>query len=758
MKSYRLILVFALLVPAACGPSGSTSPRRDLPDQAAPLPDLFVGCKGGAKCPAETPLCDPKTGQCVACLGDENCRPGLLCGGGRCMPGCSAGHACGDGGGTCDLDGGVCRTCAIDADCADPKRARCEVATQSCVPCLPDGDNCPQGTYCARAGNVWGCAAGCAKDDECKARAPDGGAATAACCDHVCVDTARNSDHCAGCGMACHGALCCASACLDVLSDIANCGACGKMCGSPNATPACALGKCVVGMCQPGFGDCNKIAADGCEVNIDTDPKNCLGCGVVCAAPRAVAGCAMGCFVAQCDPGFGDCDKKFGNGCEADLQNGDLNNCGGCGIGCVMGAHGITTCKAGQCAIASCNGAFKDCNQMYGDGCEADSASDPMHCGGCGKVCPAPNGIATCAMGVCGLGGCKPGFKDCNGNAGDGCEVNIGGDIKNCGGCGVVCGAVKNGTPGCVSGACRIAACNAPFLDCNGSNADGCEVDSSGNLLHCGGCGKACPAVANGAGSCSGGACAIASCKAGFKDCNKSVNDGCEIDTTSDAKNCGGCNLACANGQTCLGGACVAASLTVGVMGGGFYADELRAYLATQPLIASATQINSCAPNILAQYKVVILYGNMTCFDAAAFNAYVQNGGGLIATPWIHNNNSGLASLPVAMNGGSIAMSSVALNVTVVDPNDVLLQGVGFVNGNLIGYEEVPFTLRNGATNSVLWKNNPNLMAVAKWGYGAGRAVYLDFHYITSDCARATQYAWGKQLVYNSVLWAGKLK
>ena len=81
---------------------------------------------------------------------------------------------------------------------------------------------------------------------------------------------------------------------------------------------------------------------------------------------------------------------------------------------------------------------------------------------------------------------------------------------------------------------------------------------------------------------------------------------------------------------------------------------------------------------------------------------------------------------------------------------------VAFNNGDAIGYEQWKFTLNPGATNSVLWNNDPTNYAVAKWSYGQGRAVYLDFHYITSDCSLATAYGWGKQLVYNSVLWAGK--
>jgi hypothetical protein len=64
--------------------------------------------------------------------------------------------------------------------------------------------------------------------------------------------------------------------------------------------------------------------------------------------------------------------------------------------------------------------------------------------------------------------------------------------------------------------------------------------------------------------------------------------------------------------------------------------------------------------------------------------------------------------------------------------------------------------LKPGASSSVIWKNDTKKLAVAKWQYGQGRAVYLDFHYFTSDCTNASNYPWGKQLGYNAALWAGK--
>jgi hypothetical protein len=46
------------------------------------------------------------------------------------------------------------------------------------------------------------------------------------------------------------------------------------------------------------------------------------------------------------------------------------------------------------------------------------------HCGGCGQGCNVPNATASCAGGACLLDNCNPGYANCDGNAGNGCETN----------------------------------------------------------------------------------------------------------------------------------------------------------------------------------------------------------------------------------------------------------------------------------------------------------------------------------------------
>ena len=84
-------------------------------------------------------------------------------------------------------------------------------------------------------------------------------------------------------------------------------------------------------------------------------------------------------------------------------------------------------CRTGARSYACTNG-FHKCAD---DKCYADG--DASHCGSSCSNCQANK---WCNNGVC---QCLPGFADCNGLAGDGCEANIESDNSNCGGCGKVC-------------------------------------------------------------------------------------------------------------------------------------------------------------------------------------------------------------------------------------------------------------------------------------------------------------------------------
>jgi hypothetical protein len=100
-----------------------------------------------------------------------------------------------------------------------------------------------------------------------------------------------------------------------------NCQFCGNVCQFPNATAGCAQGLCMIILCDGGFGDCNGIAADGCETPLDINLNHCGTCGNQCNLPHANSSCVLSqCEVASCQSGFFNFDGLSANGCEVNLS------------------------------------------------------------------------------------------------------------------------------------------------------------------------------------------------------------------------------------------------------------------------------------------------------------------------------------------------------------------------------------------------------------------------------------------------------
>ena len=209
-------------------------------------------------------------------------------------------------------------------------------------------------------------------------------------------------------------------------------------------------------------------------------------------------------------------------------------------------------CIAGQCRVGTCQPGRADCDGAPANGCEAKPATDPEHCGGCGKSCVLPGSETACTAGHCTLGGCKPGYADCNGAADDGCETNLSTSAASCGACGAAC-QIPQAYPACVGAACQVGACYTGRGDCDGKVLNGCETDLATELAHCGACNQAC-APSHASGKCSVGACEIASCQGAWADCNGKPADGCETDLKNDAAHCGGCGKAVKSGEVCKSG------------------------------------------------------------------------------------------------------------------------------------------------------------------------------------------------------------
>ncbi|MSP26052.1 MAG: hypothetical protein EXR75_13010 [Myxococcales bacterium] len=291
------------------------------------------GASAPITCPAGQELCGDF---CATIALDPN-----NCGG--CFAPCKEGEVCSEG--TCGTDcvGGtkLCGGLCVDA-MLDPKNCGdCEVL-------------CEEGEVCA-AGV---CSVACA-----------GGTTS---CGQLCIDVAVDPKNCGACGTACPaGEVCsegvcalscggsttqCGQICTNTLFDPSHCGACDMACpAGPNLTGVCAGGVCEK-VCAKGFQDCNDLSGDGCEVSIIGNVNSCGACGIVCAAVNATAKCdGTACAIGQCNPGFFDCDKLYGTGCEVDTKTSSAN-CGACGNVCAIGQK----CVGGACVVNTVNATCVD--------------------------------------------------------------------------------------------------------------------------------------------------------------------------------------------------------------------------------------------------------------------------------------------------------------------------------------------------------------------------------------------------------------
>jgi hypothetical protein len=231
---------------------------------------------------------------------------------------------------------------------------------------------------------------------------------------------------------------------------------------------------------------------------------------------------------------------------------------GACRPGCTE-AH---ACQTGRdCCSGSC----------------LDTTKTVANCGGCGIACPTPANTTmncekdpTTMKGVCKVASCAAGWADCNssttGGAADGCETDIFTQLANCGGCGTAC-TIANGSGVCEGGTCKVATCSAGFGNCDGDSTNGCE-QTLNTAVHCGACGTAC-APANATGDCATvpGTCKVAACNTGFGNCDGSDGNGCEINLKTNAVNCNTCGNVCpSTGGTpaCVAGVCKFSSCAPG--------------------------------------------------------------------------------------------------------------------------------------------------------------------------------------------------
>jgi hypothetical protein len=291
---------------------------------------------------------------------------------------------------------------------------------------------------------------------------------------------------------------------------------------------------------QRRLSNCDGVSSNGCEVDTSTDVSHCGRCGVACPdVANAAPYCSSGNCTFACIGDFADCDGDPSNGCEVDLST-SVSSCGSCGVPCPDVANAAPSCSGEQCSF-TCNLGFGDCDGDPSNGYEADSSTDVLNCDSCGASCPnVANAASSCSRGQCGFT-CNLGFGDCDGDPSNGCKVDTSADVSHCGSC-TPCPDVANAVSSCSGGQCGFT-CNAGFGDCDGDPSNGCETSFT-TASHCGICGNFCADKVNGIGTCADSGHCFLACNVGFGNCNGIFDDGCEADFTS-VQSCGRCRPQC---------------------------------------------------------------------------------------------------------------------------------------------------------------------------------------------------------------------
>jgi len=150
--------------------------------------------------------------------------------------------------------------------------------------------------------------------------------------------------------------------------------------------------------------------------------------------------------------------------------------------------NAFAACLNDECVIEDCLNGFEDCNGLSKDGCEVNTANDPLNCGSCTNQCYPEGATAVCSGGSCGCqldddNKCEctsPNFSDCDNDRKNGCEVDLTSNEANCGTCGNVCGASSE----CVEDSYQV---EIGICDCSAFEGDGI-ISQNQQLNDCGAC------------------------------------------------------------------------------------------------------------------------------------------------------------------------------------------------------------------------------------------------------------------------------
>lgn len=148
---------------------------------------------------------------------------------------------------------------------------------------------------------------------------------------------------------------------------------CGGACGPGTV---CTLGRCLVVPDAPA----EDVAADVLERDVarDAAPETSTDAGELADVGR------LGDALVMCAAGLDDCNGFAGDGCETPLNT--TANCGACGVACMpnhaQGRCSVDAMSRASCVIGGCSPGYRDCDGNVANGCECNSCD--------GTRCAAP--------------------------------------------------------------------------------------------------------------------------------------------------------------------------------------------------------------------------------------------------------------------------------------------------------------------------------------------------------------------------------